>query len=70
MCGDNRATREYGICDRHILGKLTGIIRNGRQVNLNGLKYKIYTHLWCDFYFLRALIIKIYGKIKRYAKIK
>ena len=70
LCGDNRATREYGICDRHILGKLTGIIRNGRQVNLIVVKYKIYTHLWCDFYFLRALIIKIYGKIKRYAKIK
>ena len=32
ICGDNRWHRETGITDRHILGVLTAIIRDGREV--------------------------------------
>ena len=32
MCGDNRSQLEYGITDRHIIGTLTDIIRNGQTI--------------------------------------
>lgn len=32
MCGDNRSQLEYGITDRHIIGVLTGIVRNGQTL--------------------------------------
>ena len=32
ICGDNRWHRETGITDRHILGVLTAIIRDGKEV--------------------------------------
>ena len=32
MCGDNRNQLEYGITDRHIIGILTDIIRNGQTI--------------------------------------
>ena len=32
MCGDNRSQLEYGITDRHIIGILTDIIRNGQTI--------------------------------------
>ena len=32
MCGDNRFECEYGITDRHIIGILTAIVRNGETI--------------------------------------
>ena len=58
ICGDNRWTKEYGIRDRHIIGVLTAVVRNGREVSVNDWKYKLYVHLWCDFFPVREIILK------------
>lgn len=68
ICGDNRWGCEYGIQDRHIIGVLTGIIRDGREVSVNDKKYKIYVHLWCDFFWIRAFILRTKHFIKRRLK--
>ena len=59
ICGDNRSSREYGITDRHIIGVLTGFVRDGKTYTVNDTKYRFYVHLWCDFFFIRAGIIKL-----------
>ena len=58
ICGDNRWSKEYGVTDRHIIGVLTAVIRNGREVSVNSRKYRLYVHLWCDLFPLRAFILK------------
>lgn len=68
ICGDNRWNREYGITDRHIIGVLTGIIRDGREIPVTDIKYRIYVHLWCDFFPVRAFIIRIRQFLKRRLK--
>lgn len=68
ICGDNRWSKEYGITDRHIIGVLTGIIRDGREVPVTDRKYRIYVHLWCDFFPVRAFIIRIRQFLKRRLK--
>ena len=68
ICGDNRCNREYGITDRHIIGVLTGIIRDGREILVTDRKYRIYVHLWCDFFPVRAFIIRIRQFLKRRLK--
>ena len=68
ICGDNRWNREYGITDRHIIGVLTGIIRDGREIPVTDRKYRIYVHLWCDFFPVRAFIIRIRQFLKRRLK--
>lgn len=65
ICGDNRRHREYGISDRHVVGVLTGIVRDGKEISLNGIRYRCYAHLWCDLFYLRAGIIFIRDMIKR-----
>ena len=65
ICGDNRWNREYGITDRHIIGVLTGVIRNGREIPVTDRKYRIYVHLWCDFFPIRAIVIRIRQFLKR-----
>jgi len=68
ICGDNRWAKEYGITDRHIIGVLTAVIRNGREVSVNSRKYKLYVHIWCDLFPVRAFILHAVNKLKRLMK--
>ena len=70
ICGDNRYTKESGITDRHILGVLTGMIRNGKTVSVTDRKYRLYVHLWCDCFPVRALILRTRGLLLRLCKRK
>ena len=65
ICGDNRYCKEYGISDRHIIGVLTAVVRSGKEISVNDWRYKLYVHLWCDLFPLRAFTLKFVGKIKR-----
>ena len=58
ICGDNRWHRETGITDRHILGVLTAIIRDGKEVPVTDPLYRLYVHLWCDLFPLRAFLLR------------
>lgn len=68
LCGDNRCNKEYGISDKHIIGVLTAVKRNGRTINVTDRKYRIYVHLWCDFFPVRAAIIKLRTLTKKIKK--
>jgi len=65
ICGDNRYHREYGISDRHVIGVLTAVVKNGREIPVNKGRYRIYAHLWCDFYPVRAGILFLMVKLLR-----
>ena len=65
ICGDNRWNKEYGITDRHIIGVLTAVIRNGKEIKVTDFKYKVYVHLWCDLFPVRAFIVHVISKLKR-----
>ena len=68
ICGDNRRHREYGISDRHVVGILTGIVRDGKEISLNGIPYRLYSHIWCDLFFIRAIVIFLRDMIRRVFK--
>ena len=68
ICGDNRCNKEYGFTDRHIIGVLSGIIRDGREIPVTDIKCRIYAHLWCDLFPVRVLIIRIRQIFKRRLK--
>ena len=58
ICGDNRAFIERGITDRHIIGVLTDIVREGRTIPVNSPDFKSYVKLLP----LRRSIIRIKNK--------
>ncbi len=68
ICGDNRWQKEYGITDRHIVGVLVGIVRDGEEISVNDTKYKWYVHLWCDFFYIRAFWLRLKHFVKRRLK--
>ena len=65
MCGDNRWAKEYGIQDRQIIGVFTAVIRNGKEIKVTDTKYRLYVHLWCDLFPVRAFIVHVISKIGR-----
>ena len=65
ICGDHRWCREYGITDKHIIGVLTAVIRDGREIPMSDWRLSLYAHLWCDLFPLRALILRCRGVVKR-----
>ena len=65
ICGDNRYSREYGIGDRHVIGVLSSIVRDGRECPLSGWRYRLYLFLWCDLFYIRAAILWFKAKIVR-----
>ena len=73
ICGDNRWQRETGITDRHILGVLTAIVRDGKTISVQDRNYLRKVHLWCDFFWIRAAILwtkalpwRVWRKLRRW----
>ena len=72
IAGDHNTYIETDISDDMILGVMTRVIRNGKSITPDHIGYKIYVHLWCDFYPVRMWIIRtkqriwhILGSVKR-----
>ena len=65
ICGDNCVTFERGVTDKHIIGVLTGVIRNGKTITMDNRLYKLYYHLWCDFIYIRIGILHTVRFFKR-----
>lgn len=65
ICGDNRWCREYGITDQQIIGILTAVVRDGKKLSVTDKKYRIYVHIWCDLFYIRAAVLWSRGMIQR-----
>lgn len=68
LCGDHQWRREYGVTDRQIIGVLTGFVRDGREISVTDRRYRLYVHVWCDLFWLRAGLLwclALPGRIKR-----
>ena len=50
---------EYGITDKHIIGVLTAVIRKGKEIKVTDRRYRLYVHLWCDLFPIRAFVLKV-----------
>ena len=64
ICGDNRDHLERGIEDRHIIGLLTEIVRDGKTVSVYSSRYRFYTSLLP----FRRSIIRLKNKSKALKK--
>ncbi len=65
VCGDNRWKKEYGITDKHIIGVLEAVIRDGKCISVTDWIYRMYVHIWCDFFYIRASILIFYKLWKK-----
>ena len=68
ICGDNCLEKEYGIREEQIIGVLVGFCRDGKQVNMEGIPYRLYVRIWVFLYPVRACWKRLRsaaGRVKR-----
>ena len=58
IVGDHCTKLEKDIKDENILGVMTRVVRNGKSITPDNIWYKVYVHVWCDFYPIRFFVIK------------
>lgn len=68
ICGDNRVEIESGITDKHIIGVLTDVIRDGETISVYSFKKRVYAHLWMDFRPIKRVIFRIRREIRKRKK--
>lgn len=59
ICGDNCVELEKGITDSQIIGVLTGIVRDGKKLDIHSRGYRLRVRLWVALYGPRALYLRI-----------
>lgn len=65
--GDNTYSNEYGVTDHQIIGVLSGVIRNGKEISVNSFGYKVYSYFWLYTYYIRKVVVWMKRK-KRLSK--
>lgn len=68
FAGDHNTFKEYDVNESMILGEMTRVIRNGKSIYSTSLLYRIYAHLWVDFFPIKVFILKIKAKIRGFAR--
>lgn len=63
--GDNCIAKEYGITDTEILGKLSGFMRGEKEINMNGVPYKLYSRLICALHPIVSMKLKLKSRLKK-----
>lgn len=65
ICGDNCWQREYGITDDNIIGVLTAVVRDGKTILVADWRYRLYVHIWCDFFWVRYVLLRFKNLLVR-----
>lgn len=58
IAGDHNTFVERDIKDADILGVMTRVVRDGKDITMDNPFYMFYVHLWCDCYPLRMFILR------------
>lgn len=63
LCGDNQWVKEFGIEDRHIIGVVSAITRNGKKFAVENKSYKLYSKIWIGLLPVRRYFLFIIRRI-------
>ncbi len=70
--GDHNWWKEYDVKPSEIIGILSAIIKDGKEITPEDPAYQAYVHLWCDVYPVRfgilkagRLVRKVFSKVLR-----
>lgn len=58
FAGDHSTYKEYDVTDNMIIGLMERVIRNGKDINLSSISYRLYSHLWVDFFQVKVILLK------------
>ena len=59
---------QYNITDQQIIGVLDGFYRDGKEVDMNGWKYRLYSRVWVALYPVRYVVKLFAYGVKKIVK--
>ena len=59
IAGDHNTYVERNVTDKQILGVITRIFRDGKEIDMTGIEYKMYVIFWCRLYLIRMFILRV-----------
>lgn len=65
IAGDHNTFVERDVTDAQIIGVMNRIIRDGREIKMDNVCYRLYVHLWCDPYPIRMFLIRLKSFCRR-----
>ena len=68
IMGDHNTFKEYDVTDDMILGVMTRVVRDGKSITTTDWRYKLYYHIWVDFYPIRVFILRVKAVARRIAR--
>lgn len=57
MCGDHQLYLEHGIVADQVIGTVVQIYKKDKPLSLTGLRYRLYTAIWCRLSIRRVLML-------------
>ena len=67
IVGDNQRMLEYGVTEEQIIGYVTRIYRGEKEINCDGLWYRMYLWLW-QFMVIRRLVLPVTNRLMNIMK--
>lgn len=68
ICGDNRWRLEFGITDRHVIGRLASVVRDGVELEMSDWRCRLYAHIICDLFPVRSLVLRARDGLRALAR--
>lgn len=63
ICGDHCWQKEDPVPKEWILGVVTGFYRDNTYISVKNPLYQAYVHIWCDFFWMRSLILRTRARV-------
>lgn len=68
ICGDNCLNKEYRVTDQQIVGVLSGFYRDNKEIDMDGVGYRLYCRLWVALYPFRYITKRFWMHAKALIK--
>ena len=68
FAGDHNTFKERDVTEAMILGVMTRVIRGGKDIRMDDPRYRIYAHLWVDFFPVRVMILRAKSLLRKLLK--
>ena len=62
ITGDHGWTREF-VPEHAVIGILRAVVRDGKTISVTDRGYLLYVHLWCDFFPIRAALLRFFHRM-------
>lgn len=73
FAGDHNTLKEYDVTEDMLIGIMNRVVRDGKDINLSSFSYRLYSHLWVDFFPIKVILLeskRFFQRVSRITPVK